>query len=266
MRGSDRHLFRFGLALLIGLSIQPALKSGLYAQSNQSLSVLQQESIGLYRQLPDVSVQLSDGSTVMLSSLWQKRPILLAFFYRKCSGICDTFLRNLHRSVMNEGSLGSAYQVLVISISPEDDAAAMNSVARLFDVEHNDNWHFAVTSAENREKLFNATGFWTKDIGRSNDNAQQFDHPALVAAIKDGQIIQKTLGVNVSKDQILTIMAELNGNFQPFYAIPGQDIFLSCFQIDPNTGAVSLNWGLWLLLAPALVAMALTLLVFRPRH
>ena len=54
---------------------------------------------------------------------------------------------------------------------------------------------------------------------------------------------------------------ELRGSFIPYYRVPGQTP-LRCLVFDPRTGETRLDWGMLLLVLPALTAIALALAVF----
>ncbi|MCC6202956.1 MAG: SCO family protein [Gammaproteobacteria bacterium] len=208
--------------------------------------------------VPDITVRLVSGRSATLSELWASRPLLLALFYTRCVGVCSPYLLSLAETVAAQGGAGTAYDLLALSFDPADDAAAVAAYAARFGLDGRAGWNFATANAEDITALAAAIGFWFKpDTARG-----QFDHPALTVAIRDGRVVRALEGIPVNARAFRETLWELRGNFVPTYAMPGQNTLLSCFEYDAVTGKARPNWGLLLLVMPALVALAACVVIF----
>ena len=108
-----------------------------------------------------------------------------------------------------------------------------------------------------RRLLAEATGFWFD----WNEVRQQFDHPAMVAGIRDGRLVRLLVGGVVSSGRLDELVREVSGAFVASYPLPGR-IRFRCLQFDERTGLVSLDWGFALLLVPIAGTGLATLVMF----
>jgi len=100
-------------------------------------------------------------------------------------------------------------------------------------------------------------GFWfTWDAARD-----QFDHPAMLVAIRDGRIVRLLVGGTVTAARLAEVLQETRGQFIASYPLPG-NVRFRCFDYDPVTGRATLAWGALLLVVPATIAVAATLMLF----
>ncbi|MCC7405253.1 MAG: SCO family protein [Bdellovibrionales bacterium] len=222
--------------------------------------IMRTEAKGLYKSLPDIPVQIANGQTQPLSSFWKDKPVLLTLFYRRCSGSCSPFLMNLKSAVEDSGGLGDFYQVVALSFDPRDTLEDLQQSAATFKLDQSPDWHFAVADAASIAKIADTIGFWFKKIPTDQE---QFDHPSMIAAIRDGKIVRVLVGTEIPHARMRDLIYEVKGVFVPFLAVPGKDTIFRCFKIDPKTGTLRLDWGILILMAPALLAALIGYFIFR---
>jgi protein SCO1/2 len=211
------------------------------------------------RSVPDIVVQTFRGP-VRLSSLWQRGPVLLTLVFTRCAGVCSPYLRSLRWS---DEALGQPTGVLrvVLSFDPRDTVLDMKQTASHLGVSDRDGWIFGVAAAADIDRLARSLGFWfTWDERR-----QQFDHPAMLAGIRDGRVARLLVGSTVTASRLGEVLREARGQFVASYPLPGAVRF-RCFDYDPATGAASLAPGALLLLVPALAAAIVTSALFARRR
>jgi cytochrome oxidase Cu insertion factor (SCO1/SenC/PrrC family) len=206
--------------------------------------------------LPDVTLTTADGAHVRLSEAARGRPLLLAFVFTRCAGVCSPFLRSW-RAADRSVSHPSAFHRLVLSFDPRDSAADMAALAEHLGAERDADWTFAVAAPTDVRLLAEATGFWFD----WNEVQQQFDHPAMVAGIRDGRLVRLLVGGVVSSGRLDELVREVSGAFVASYPLPGR-IRFRCLQFDERTGLVSLDWGFALLLVPIAGTGLATLVMF----
>jgi cytochrome oxidase Cu insertion factor (SCO1/SenC/PrrC family) len=205
--------------------------------------------------VPDIAVTAADGTRATLSSIAGGKPILFTFAFTRCGGACPTLLaswRAADRAVRSQ-----AVHRLVLSFDRRDTTADMAALADHLDLGSNAGWTFAVAAPEDVQRLADATGFWYEwDTAR-----QQFDHPAMIAAARDGRLVRLLVGGIVSSARLDDLVREASGAFVASYPLPGRVLF-RCVQFDASTGRVALDWGFLLLLVPVAAAGLVTSAVF----
>jgi protein SCO1/2 len=206
--------------------------------------------------LPDITLETAGGSRMSLSALSGGKPLVLGFVFTRCGGVCSPFLRSW-RAADRSISGGSAFHRLVVSFDPRDSAADMSALAAHVDAASDPDWTFAVTSPGDVRRLTEATGFWYE----WDEARQQFDHPAMLAGIREGRLVRLLVGGSIASGRLNELVREVSGAFVTSYPLPGRVRF-RCVQFDPATGRVTLDWGFALLLVPIVVTTAATLLVF----
>lgn len=218
------------------------------------------ESRLIARAVPDIPLRLADGRSVRFSDLARDRPILVTFFYRRCSGICTPLLAWVRDAVREVGGLGVDYRVLSLSFDDADTVADVRAQAEAFGLLHAAGWSFAVAERDAVAQIAGALDFWY----RRDPVTRQFDHPGLVVAVDGGRVVRAFVGDPGGGGRLRSMVWELRGNFIPFYRIPGQTA-LGCLAFDPRTGVTRLDWGLLLLALPAAAALGGALVVFSAR-
>jgi protein SCO1/2 len=206
--------------------------------------------------LPDVTLTTANGAQVRLSEVGRGRPLLLAFVFTRCGGVCSPFLRSWRAADLSV-SHPSAFHRLVLSFDSRDSAADMAALAEHIGAERDANWTFAVAAPSDVRQLAEATGFWYD----WNEASQQFDHPAMVAGIRDRRLVRLLVGGVVSSGRLAELVREVSGEFVASYPLPGR-IRFRCLQFDESTGRVTLDWGFALLLVPIAGTGLTTLVMF----
>lgn len=209
------------------------------------------------RAVPDIPLRLADGRALTLSVLADGKPLLVAFFYRRCTGVCTPLLEWVRDAVREVGGLGTDYRVLALSFDDADTVADLRAQAEAIGVLESAHWAFAVAERDAVAQVAGAVDFWY----RRDPATGQYDHPALVLALDRGRVVRAMLGAPGGSDRFRELVWELRGAFIPFYRIPGQTP-LACVAFDPRTGETRLDWGLALLALPGLAALAAALGVF----
>jgi protein SCO1/2 len=206
--------------------------------------------------LPDVTLTTADGTRIALSTLSQAKPLVLGFVFTRCSGVCSPFLRSW-RTADQALSRGSAIHRVVLSFDPRDTTADIRAAAAHVGGSNDPDWTFAIAAPDEVRKLTEATGFWYE----WDEARQQFDHPAMLAGVRDGRLVRLLVGGSISSGRLDELVREVSGEFVASYPLPGRVRF-RCVQFDPVSGEVTLDWGFALLLVPVVVTTAATLLVF----
>lgn len=208
------------------------------------------------RPVPDTVVRTTDGA-VALSDLWRRGPVVLTLVFTRCAGVCTPYLRALEAA---DEALGSPEDVqrVVVSFDARDTPDDMRRTAGHLGVAGRAGWTVGVAGREDLARLIEATGFWfTWDAER-----EQFDHPALLAGIRDGRIVRLLVGGSVNPARLGEVIREARGTFVASYPLPG-DVRFRCFEYDPETGEAGLAAGALLLLTPAAGAAGATAALFR---
>jgi len=209
------------------------------------------------RTVPDIALRLADGRALHLSALAADEPLLVTFFYRRCTGVCTPMLEWVRDAVREVGGLGTDYRVLALSFDDTDTAADLRAQAKAIGVLESPDWSFATADRDALARITGAVDFWY----RRDPATGQFDHPALVVALAGGRVVRALLGTPGETGRFRELVWELRGAFIPSYRLPGQTP-LACVTFDPSTGATRLHWGLALLALPGLTAVCAALGTF----
>jgi protein SCO1 len=210
--------------------------------------------------VPDVWLTTAAGDRMALSTLGRTRPLVLGFVFTRCAGVCSPFLRSWRAAdgaLAPSASSRSSFHRLVVSFDPRDTAADMSALAAHVGASNDPDWTFAIAAAEDVRKLAEATGFWYE----WDETRQQFDHPAMLAGIRDGRLVRLLVGGSVTPVRLSELVREVSGEFVASYPLPGRVRF-RCVQFDAATGRVTLDWGFALLLIPVAATTVTTLVMF----
>lgn len=250
-------------AALVGLVWLPALAGpaspGGVAQT-PPMSATGAEARIEGRTVPDIPLQLADGSERMLAELGRNRALLITFFYRRCAGVCTPYLEWINEATADVGGVGRDYRVLALSFDDADTVADLRAQARALGLLNDPDWHFAVTIRSALEEIAGALEFWY----RREADSDQYDHGSLLVAVRDGRVMRALVAGPGQTQRLRELLWELRGRVVPYYATDGGPT-LRCIGFDARTGAVRLDWGMLLLAAPGLASLAAALAVFRPR-
>jgi protein SCO1 len=206
--------------------------------------------------VPEASLTTATGERVALSAVAGGRPLLVTFVFTRCAGVCSPFLRSW-RAADRSVSRPAAFHRLVLSFDPRDSAADMAMLAHHLELERNANWTFAIAAPADVHRLAAAAGFWFD----WDEERQQYDHPAMLAGIRDGRLVRLLVGGVVTSGRLDELVREVSGEFVPSYPLPGRVRF-RCVQYVAATGRVALDWGFGLLLVPVGVTILITAVLF----
>lgn len=207
-------------------------------------------------QVPDVLLHLRGEERHRLSRLWNEKPILLTLVFSRCAGVCSPFLRSVKSVSDSTIGPGDDYQFVVISFDPQDTPEDMRNMAEAIGVADRPGWIFGTVSKKDIDQLTSAFDFqfqW-------DETRQQYNHPATLIAIDNGRSVRALTGGAVSHGRFKEVVSELRGEFVPVYPLQTKVLF-RCFDYSPDKG-FSPNWGLFLIMLPAVVAIAGTLVIF----
>src|SRR5262249_6750013 len=206
--------------------------------------------------LPNIGLTTAGGAQTDLASVAGGRPLLLALVFTRCAGVCSPFLASWRDA---DQWLSTRDQIarLVISFDPRDLAADMAALASHIGVADDPGWTFAVAAPDDVRRVADAVGFWYD----WDEQREQFDHPAMLAAARHGRVVRLLVGGEVSSARLDQLSREALGEFVASYPLPGRSTF-RCVQYDPRTGRLSFDWGFTLLLVPAAVMLVATAAVF----
>jgi protein SCO1/2 len=214
------------------------------AQSVSPRDIPPSEERLLNAPVPDILLTTTKGARVRLSQIAAGRPLVLTFVFTRCVGVCSPFLRTWQAADRFLGRQG-AYARLVLSFDPRDTEVDMSALAQHLATDGNDDWTFAVGDPRDVRRLAEAIGFWWD----WDESRQQFDHPAMLAGIREGRLIRLLVGGLVSSARLDELLREASGEFVRSYPLPGRVPF-RCVQFDSLTGRMTLDWGFGLLLIP----------------
>jgi hypothetical protein len=191
--------------------------------------------------VPDVSLTTTSGTRVRLSQIASGKPLVLTFVFTRCAGVCSPFLmtwRAADRAVGRQDT----YQRVVLSFDPRDTTDDLSVLRQHLALKENDDW---------------TLGFWWD----WDETRQQFDHPAMLAGIRNGHVVRLLVGGSVTSARLDELVREVSGEFVPSYPLPGRVPF-RCVQFDAATGRMTLDWGFGLLLVPVFTTSIATFAMF----
>ena len=229
--------------------------TSLRAQSADPRDAPPTEERLLNTTVPDIPLTTVSGARATLSQIAHGRPLLLAFVFTRCGGVCSPFLtswRSADRAIAH-----GRYLRLALSFDPRDTSTDMSTLARHHALDDNDDWTFAVGDPSDVRRLADATGFWWA----WDETRQQFDHPAMLAGIRDGRLVRLLVGGSITSARLDELVREVSGEFVRSYPLPGRVSF-RCVRYDPATGRTTLDWGFALLLIPIAATGIGTLVMF----
>ena len=167
--------------------------------------------------LPNIWLTTADGDRIELPALSRSKPLVLGFVFTRCAGVCSPFLR-AWRAADRSIAQGPTVHRLVLSFDSRDSLADMRGLAAHVGASNDPDWTFAIAAPDEVMKLAEATGFWYDwDEGR-----QQFDHPAMLAGIRDGRLVRLLVGGSVTPVRLGELVREVSGEFVASYPLPGR--------------------------------------------
>jgi len=187
----------------------------------------------------DVKFVNSMGKEIVLKDLFRDKPVVFAFVYYQCPGICTPLMTEL-AEVINKSTLepGIDYRVVVISMdekeTPEIAAAKKREMLNLIDKKiAPDDWEFLTGSYNNIKKIADAAGFHFKREGT------QFIHTTSIMFLtKDGKLsrylyprYKESSGFSILPFSFkLAVIDATKGNVIPSVG----KLLAFCFSYDPQ--------------------------------
>lgn len=182
----------------------------------------------------------STGRSVRLGNLFSVRPVVFVMSYARCPNLCgivrDGFLNSIREIVT---SVGSGYDVIVVSIDPQESPAIAaekkaSYIHRYARLGTEKGWHVLVGTPEAIKQLTSAIGFryfYDKASG-------EFAHPSgIVIVTPQGRISQYFLGIEYPPRELLGAIEKASRDERGSFA---QNLLLLCFHYNPETGKYSL--------------------------
>ncbi|WZO97679.1 SCO family protein [Isosphaeraceae bacterium EP7] len=212
-------------------------------------------------QLPaDALLKDESGADVRVGRFFGPRPLILTFVYFDCPMLCNEVtnaeLRTLRALNLK---LGQDYDVLTISIDPEDtpEKARARKARYLnrYDLPGADvGWHVLTGGAEASRRLAESVGFrYTY-----NKETRQFTHAAgLMVLTPDGKVARYFYGLSYPPRDVRLALTEASEG--KLGSLTDQ-MLLFCYQYDPSTGRYTL--AILNLVRVACVATVLALAAF----
>jgi len=243
------------LAMLLLLA---SLDAAAIAQAVDSRDIPPSEERFLNVPVPDIWLTTANGGRVKLSQIANQQPLVLTFVFTRCAGVCSPFLRAWLTADRARGR-ASAYSRLALSFDPRDTQGDMSVLSHHLELSEREDadWTFAVGEPDDVRRLAESIGFWWD----WDESRQQFDHPAMLAGIRDGRLVRLLVGGSVSPARLDELVREASGEFIPSYPLPGRVPF-RCVQFDVATGRMKLDWGFALLLVPVAATSFGTFVMF----
>ncbi len=223
---------------------------------------LPEEGRLVYRAVPDILVRVSPDRGVRLSQLWSEKPLLITLVFSRCAGVCSPFLRSLVEATARIGGVGADYRVVVLSFDPDDTLEDMQCMAKTVGVAGRPGWLFGTASAQDIRRLADSMGFWFRRV----EGISQYDHPAMLAGVRNGRVLRILVGANVSPRDLRLVVREIEGDIVLSYALPDPKIPFRCLDYDPSTGRSRLDWGMLVLMAPSILTLLVVLVMFTAVH
>jgi len=220
------------------------------------------EKLGEFLPL-DLGFQNSAGESIKLDDVINK-PLLLAFVYYECPGICNTTLTELAWVVDRVDLVPKEdFEVLCISIDHEEtpEIAKNSKTNYLASLKRNfpsESWHFLVGDSLSVDSVTEAAGFHFKKFGN------EYRHPGgLITISPEGKISRYIFGSQFNQfDVKMALIDAQAGKTNPTVA----KMLQFCFSYDPEGRGYTLNItriiGTVMLLG---VVILLVILLFKKR-
>ncbi|GIV52837.1 MAG: hypothetical protein KatS3mg038_3358 [Candidatus Kapaibacterium sp.] len=214
------------------------------------------------RRLPEVRVQGIGGEQSSLHQLLGESPVLLTLVSARCTGLCSPYMHSLVEAI----GIPRGFRVVILSFDPRDRLEELRSFARRVGAEALQGWWWGIPEREDLPALLEALGYRL----RFSPEREEFDHTLALAVLdRRGNILRRIEGWQAVK-YVRSALREARGEFVLSYPLPGYDVALRCFEVDKDSGAVRLSWGMGLLLVPPAVsicvAMFLHIVLRQSRH
>ncbi len=185
----------------------------------------------------DLVFNNEQGEPITLGSVVNgEKPVLLAMVYHSCPMMCNVVLDALTAAMAEmEWSAGQEFDVLTISIAPEDtpETASEKKAQYLEKLGKSDvsGWHFLTGNESEIQQLADAIGFRYSFV----EEIQQYVHPPILTFLTpEGQISRYMQGVAFSARDLRLSLVEASGGK---IGTPKDFFILFCLQYDKEASA-----------------------------
>ena len=200
-----------------------------------------------------------NGYEIVLGDYFNKDiPVILTLNYYKCPMLCSLTLNGLVTGMEElEWSLGDKYEVITLSINPDEDAplAKKNKEGYLGHYNRNGSesgWHFLTGDQENITKLAEAVGFGYVFDSQTGE----FHHTASIMFITpDGRISKYMNDVSFAGQDLRFALVEASEG--KIGTTLDRLLLFNCFQYDPDRN--SYTPSAWKLMRTGAVLMLVVL-------
>lgn len=213
----------------------------------------------------DITFTRHDGVVEQTADIFKDRPAILLLVFYKCTGVCTVELQNLQRTVrgIKKDNVGDLYDVVVVSIDPtETPAQALQKRQEFLDIykregtEHG--FRFYVGDAENIQRLADEVGFkFYRDPKNGN-----ITHPAGIMILSPQRRITRYF-IDQEYQAKPLLLALKDARDERVGEKDDRPFFLACVNVDPLTGARSLNVMNTVKTAGVVTVLVLAFSIFR---
>ncbi len=184
------------------------------------------------------------GTSAPLGRFLDHLPAVLVFGYFRCPNLCSAVRESLARSLQAmDLEPGAQYQVLAISIDPDETSAAAHAAAAASagpgtqGAQPVPGWHFLTGGANAIQEVALSAGFRSV----RDASSQQFAHPAgIVIATPDGRIARYFPGIEYPPAELRRSLVDADAGR---ISSPVRALLLRCLHFDPRTGRYSATVG-----------------------
>jgi protein SCO1/2 len=188
----------------------------------------------------DLVFQDATGRAVALRDYFGSKPVLLTLAYYDCPNLCPLVLNGLLRTLRALSlSVGEDFQVLTVSINPDDTpalaAARQEQYLRGYGRPGaGTGWHFLTGQPEAIAHLARAVGFrYSYDAVK-----QQFAHASgIMVLTPQGQLARYFYGLEYAPRDVRLGLVEAAAQR---IGSPIDQLLLLCYHYDPQSGTYSL--------------------------
>lgn len=188
----------------------------------------------------DLTFTDQDGKTVRLGDYFgEGKPVILNLGYYRCPQLCGLILNGLSDVMQKmDWSAGEDFTIVTISVNPgetpREAKAKRDMMISLLGRDRVEGWHFLVGEKSQIQAVSDAAGWEYRYL----PDVDQYAHPAALAILTpDGVISQYLAGIQYDPTAVrLALSNAVDGNIGSAV----DQLVLSCFHLDPETGEYSL--------------------------
>lgn len=184
----------------------------------------------------DASFRDENGHVVRLGDYFGRVPVILTLNYYECPMLCPLVLNDLLRAIRAISlNLGTDFNILTISINPEDTPAQAAEkkhwyVERYRRAGGAEGWHFLTGDSASIGRLARAVGF---QYDRDPQTGQYAHVAGLIIATPEGRLSRYFFGLEYSaRDLRLGLVDASNGRIGSL----ADQFLLFCFHYDDKAG------------------------------